>query len=76
MTIVKKNRQTVSDHGIKRYGCFEQLLLHQSRSAALTIAGHNLLADQGTRRCSGAFPNRLPGHANAHKETISASEAG
>ena len=28
MTVVKKNRQTVSDHGIKRCGCFEQLLLH------------------------------------------------
>jgi hypothetical protein len=42
----------------------------------LPIAGHNLLADQGTPRCSGAFPNRLPGDANAHKEIVSASEAG
>jgi hypothetical protein len=28
MTVVKKNRQTVSDHRIKRYCCFEQLLLN------------------------------------------------
>jgi hypothetical protein len=28
MTVVKKNRQPVTDHRIKRYGCFEQLLLN------------------------------------------------
>jgi len=28
LTVVKKDRQTVSDHVIKRYCCFQQLLLH------------------------------------------------
>jgi DNA-directed RNA polymerase subunit N (RpoN/RPB10) len=37
MTVVKKNRQTVSDHGIKRYCCFRTASL-ELREAVQTRA--------------------------------------
>ncbi len=34
MTVVRKNRQPVTDHRIKRYCCFEQILLNFAETRA------------------------------------------